>query len=95
MFFSTWYVTSRSYSVSDKLATTQEIVSDIRFFDVGFFQGSNVVNIRNVEDLREAWSDIIKLASGSSKAVLWCDGLREEVIPLVRNVDTAMILMMI
>ncbi len=58
-----------------KAQLKQEIVLDIRFFDVGFFQGSNVVNIRNVEDLR----DIIKLASGSSKAVLWCDGLREEV----------------
>ena len=33
----------------------QEIVSDIRVFDVGFVQGSNVVSIRSAEDLQEVF----------------------------------------
>ena len=36
-----------------------------------------MVNIRTVEDLHEAWSDILKFVSGLNKPVLWCDGLRE------------------
>ena len=46
-----------------------DIVED---FDVGFFQGTNVVSIRNVEDMKDVWSDIKK----GVKVVLWCDGLK-------------------
>ena len=42
-------------------------------FDVGFLQGSTVVNIRSSEDLDEVWNDIRK----GRTIVLWCDGLKE------------------
>ena len=35
-----------------KAQLKQEIVSDIHFFDVGFVQGSNVVNIRSVDSVK-------------------------------------------
>lgn len=55
----------------------QEILPDIHSFDVGFIQGSNVVSIRSIEDLRELWSDMLQSAS---KTVLWCDGLQKEIV---------------
>ena len=58
----------------------QEIVSDIRVFDVGFVQGSNVVSIRSAEDFQEVFSDILRVANSSCKVMLWCDGLREEMV---------------
>lgn len=42
-------------------------------FDVGFLQGSTVVNIRSSEDLDEVWNDITK----GRTILLWCDGLKE------------------
>ena len=41
-------------------------------FDVGYIQGSTVVNIRSSEDLDEVWNDVRR-----EKNVLWCDGLKE------------------
>lgn len=55
----------------------QEIVASNKF-DVGFIQGSTVVNIRSKEDLRDVWSDILKVTGGSCKVMLWCDGLKED-----------------
>ena len=47
-----------------------DIVED--FDVVGVLQGTNVVSIRNVEDMKDVWSDIKK----GIKVVLWCDGLK-------------------
>ena len=43
-------------------------------FDVGYLQGSNVVSIRNSEDISEIWANIIK--KGAS-ITLWCDGMKK------------------
>ena len=42
-------------------------------FDVGYLQGSTVVNIRSSKDLNEVWKDIRR----GKNIVLWCDGLKE------------------
>ena len=42
-------------------------------FDVGYLQGSTVVNIRSSKDLDEVWKDIRR----EKNVVLWCDGLKE------------------
>ena len=42
-------------------------------FDVGYLQGSTVVNIRSSKELDEVWKDIRR----GKNVVLWCDGLKE------------------
>ena len=44
-------------------------------FEIGFLHGTNVIRVRNQEDLSELWSDLKK--SGSNVTV-WCDGLRRK-----------------
>lgn len=43
-------------------------------FEVGYLQGSNVVTIRNKDDLVEVWSNVKK----GTKVILWCDGLKKK-----------------
>lgn len=59
-----------------KAQLKQEIIGPDKF-DMGFIQGSNVINIRSKEDLQEVWSDLLKSTGSSSKPILWCDGLKE------------------
>ena len=40
-------------------------------FDVGYFEGSNIVRIRSKENLCEVWSKL----QTNTKTTLWCDGL--------------------
>ena len=40
-------------------------------FDVGFLNGSNVVSIRNKDDLADIWSNLLR----GERIILWCDGL--------------------
>lgn len=44
----------------------------VKEFDVGYQNGSSVVNIRNSEDLQELWSSI----HNNNKLIMWCDGLK-------------------
>lgn len=48
-------------------------VSQSSNFDVGYLQGSNVVNVRNKEDVLEIWANIKKGAN----ITLWCDGMKQ------------------
>ena len=41
-------------------------------FDIGYLQGSTVVNIRNSQDLVEIWNNVRK----GNKTILWCDNFR-------------------
>ena len=42
-------------------------------FDVGYMQGTNVVNVRNQDDVLEIWANVKKGAS-----VTWCDGMKKQ-----------------
>lgn len=44
-----------------------------------------MVSIRSMEDLREVFSDILKSEGNSCKVILWCDGLKEEIVLLARR----------
>ena len=44
-------------------------------FDVGYSEGSKVVNLRSKEDMAEVWKEISK---HGDKIRLWCDGLKKE-----------------
>ena len=48
-------------------------------FDVGVMQGTTVVNIRTVENLKEFWLDLKK----GVKVLLWCDALKDETTNVV------------
>ena len=41
-------------------------------FDVGYASGSNLITLRNKEDIVELWCS----ASKGGNMLLWCDGLR-------------------
>ena len=57
-----------------KLLIRTQLQNDmLEDFDVGYLQGSTVVNIRSSEDLDEVWNDIRR----GKNVVLWCDGLKE------------------
>ena len=65
-----------SLSSIDKLrneirAQLKNDVYQNKHFDIGYLQGSTVVNIRNQEDLSEIWTCLQK----GSNVTLWCDGL--------------------
>ena len=47
----------------------EEVVNDE--FDVGYLQGSNVITMRNKEDIMELWSTLLK----GSNTVICCDRL--------------------
>lgn len=54
-------------------AQLQDEVSQNCNFDIGYLQGSNVVCIRNKEDLVEIWGNVRK----GLNTTLWCDGLKK------------------
>ena len=43
-------------------------------FDVGVMQGTAVVSIRSLKDLKDVWMDVRK----GGKVFMWCDALKEE-----------------
>lgn len=49
-------------------------------FDVGYLQGSTVINIRSCQDLVEVWNDIRR----GMKVAPWYDGLKE-ITPMTRK----------
>ena len=70
-------INTASVTTCDKL---KEVISSqfneditLKDFDVGYYQGSTVVTIRNSQDLGEIWQEVRK----GNNIVLWCDGLRD------------------
>ena len=63
-------------NVNTSLVTTcclLKVEKEINYmdFDVGYLQGNTVISMRNKEDRKELWSNLLK----GSSTVLWCDGL--------------------
>lgn len=50
-----------------------DILSDMDRFDIGYLAGTNVVHIRNSQDLLDIWNEI----THGQKHILWCDGLNQ------------------
>ena len=50
-----------------------DILSDMERFDIGYLAGTNVVHIRNPQDLLDIWNEIRQ----GQKHILWCNGLNE------------------
>ena len=55
-----------------KTQLKDDIVMNEEDFEVGVFQGTNIVSIRSKEDMMDVCKDMKK----GDKIVLWCDGLR-------------------
>lgn len=53
-------------------------------FDVGYLLGSNVVRIRNGEDISEV---CLLMAKPQNNIMLWCDGLRDNKKHLLSESD--------